>query len=130
MQEKKTLSKNKVKAHTFTGFSGAILSTSAGQGIQAITYNETNYPNSRTGTIIFSEDVPNGFWNFCINYVDEYENHIYIRLTAPKLIDSETGEELEPSINISREKTYAFKYSEIWKKTFDKDNNPILQEYR
>lgn len=128
MQEKKTLS-NKVKTHTFTGFSGAMLGTSAGQGIHAITFNESNILKLRKGTVIFTQDVPNGFWNFCINYVNEYENHIYIRLTAPILIDAETGEELPPDITISKDKSYCFKYSEIWKKTFDKDNNPILQEY-
>lgn len=118
MQEKKISSKNKVTTHTFTGFSGASLYTSAGQGIQAITFNESNIRKEKVGTVVFTEDTIHAYMNFCINYKNEHGHDVYIRLTAPRLTDK-NGDLLPPKINILPNEAYTFSYSQLWKKVYD-----------
>lgn len=126
MQERKTSSKNKVITHTFVGFSGAGLYTSAGQGIQAITFNESNIVKEKVGTVVFSENTIHAYMNFCINYKNEYGHDVYIRLTAPRLTN-ENGDLLPPKINILSGQAYTFKYSQLWKKVYDGEHK--LGEY-
>lgn len=119
MSEKKTL---KSRTNAFTGFSGALLSTSAGQLIHSLSYTENANGQNNKGSVIFEKDVPNGFMNFCINYKNEYEGETYIRLTAPRIINC--NDEI-----LSRMQVYEFEFSEVWEKTYDKSNHVISERY-
>lgn len=120
MSEKKTL--KRTRTNTFTGFSGALMSTSAGQFIQSITYTENANGQNNTGYVVFEKDVPNSFMNFCINYENDYGDKTYIRLTAPKIIDCDNK-------ILSKDQAYKFKFSQVWEKKYDKTNHMISERY-
>lgn len=117
MSERKTLKK---RTNTFTGLSGALLSTSGGQFIQALTFQESNDIKENKGTVVFDKNVPNSFMNFCIYYEDSDKNKTYIRLIAPKVCGPEV---------LERGEAYSFTFSEVWKKDYDKTNHMISERY-
>ena len=98
----------------YNNISNANICTSCGEGIISISYDK----KTKKGTVIFEKDIDRTFfWNFYINHKNEYGNLIYKRLIAPKLITEES--------TIKGQTSYNFTFSQLWDRTYDKDDNLI-----
>lgn len=101
----------------YTGLNNANIYTSCGQDILNITYDT----KTNKGNIVFKDNINyTSFLNFCISFINEYNKHIYIKLTAPKLLTEDK--------TIKNNLSYSFTFNQVWEKTFDENNNLISFE--